>query len=199
MRLGKRLQPRSIIATKTGTNLEQVGEVQEPAKIVENKKNLNFVAPKGSVLEVFEASETLPAKISLVLSDKTPIELMQNFSSISAAKTFAPEAPPSEIEIAKGKGVLLSYYLAGGLLLLCAGLAYTGHFKASIVAGITAIIIPITAQVISSSIGLILGCVGLIISATLYFAWYMVKKNNVVTPKEPAKTNSTVLPHTQND
>lgn len=173
----KIVRPHSFIRTSKGTELRQESFAQEPARISSNQSSAIVSLPKGSLIRDVQASPTSPAYTEISLAEKTDLKLSRDLENVSGAKTFAPEVGPSPVELAKGKGVELSYWLSGGLLLLCGGLAYTTHFKAAIVAGICAVLAPVLALFVSSSWGVCIAAIGLLISVTLYFSWYMMHKH----------------------
>lgn len=186
---------KAKVETQLGTKIEQSGSVEVPAQAASGSAGTSIPLPSGSKVTIFEPSETSPRRIEVILTAPSVLESKSLWEKVSLPKTFLPPAAPSALEQANADGVTLSYYLAGGLLLLTLGLAYTTHYKAAIVAGIGAVAAPIFARFVSEISALGIVAISLTGAVALYAAWYLLRRKT--TPPSPTLQTSPEndLPH----
>lgn len=186
-------QPKSREPDKTkidlpsGTTLSQSGFAEQPAEVSESDSSASVDLPKGSTIEVFPASATLPGKISLKLSANSSLKLGMKTARAVTAKSFAPPKPPTATEIAKAEGIKIFYWLSAGLVLLALFLVWGQHYKAAGIAAGGAVVVPLVGNFVSevSAVWVALIFVGM--TATLFAAWYFVR-GRAISPVEPAKS-----------
>lgn len=136
--------------------------------------------PKGSTVEVSAATEKLPQKTVITVSEETPLKVVNTTENISGAQSFQG---PTPVEIAKGDAV--KWYLIAGGLFLVGGLvlAYFQHYKASGFAFVGAFAVPVAGQFLSNDkVVVVAGILGAV-AVTLVCAWYLVTHKFDLFPK----------------
>ena len=158
--------------SKTGETIQQ-GEVAKSANISTSDTVSKIPFVPGSVITIRIPDESSASVGTAARQTDIPAAIIaEHRELISTPTTFDPPTPS---EIAKGKGVLVFYYVGGFLALAACALAYLEHGKAAIIAGVGAIAIPCLANFFSSEWALRAVVGVLCLSGGLFAAWHFVK------------------------
>ena len=157
--------------------LEQSGEALVPASASERLSELHLPVPKGSEISVEpRAPDESASAVRIKLADDSSVKISTRENFATGARSFAPPPPPSPLELAKGSGVKVFYFLAAFLALAAIGLAYVGHGKAAMFAGLGAVGIPAAIEFFSSGVALAIGTGAVCVAGALFAAWHLMRK-----------------------
>lgn len=169
--------PSVRLQTKEGSKVDLSGDAQEPAKVSESNTRTEAPLPKGSKIDVVPATDSEPGKVSITLAADSSLVSVAKSQRIEGPKSFAPEAPSSPTELARGQAVLWSYGLSGLLTLVGFGMLYLQHGKAGGFCLLGAVAVPIAANLLTNRVALEVGAACLLIGLALYSAWHLMQRN----------------------
>jgi len=163
--LGCSTVPHSRVSAPSGATVDQKGNVEVPAKVETTTSGL--VLPAGT--QVVAREDVLEFTV------QEPTFLKIEKETLSAAETVAP---PSEGEIAAGRGIQVMFY--AGIAAILGGLALFGfaHTQSSLWISAGGICLIVAAKVVSMPIFgyLAIGCIG--VGAAFFAAWYILKSRD---------------------
>lgn len=168
--------PTARLQTETGTVLETKGDAKTPANLKEDSTRTELKLPAGSEIARRAAALDQPETVSIKLAADSVLSSVTARRDFQAPVAFDPPAPPSPLELAKGKAVLGAYGLAGLLALAGVGMLYLGHGKAGGCLLLGAFLVPVCVQFLTSTTGLLVGGGFLCIGLTLYSAWHLMQR-----------------------
>lgn len=167
----------------TGNKVEASGNAVEPAKVETEKRQTEIPLPPNSQISFVEAKKDLagtviePAKTVVSVSAPTVLREDRSEERIQQAKAFAPPAPESSADKARGSGIRAFYFASLACGLLAFAMLYLQHYKAAGFAFLAAVVLPMVATFLGNSQAVLVGSVVLAISLTLFGAWYLVKNH----------------------
>lgn len=195
-RIGSVPTSKAQVVLPSGAKVVQSGSVQSPAVVAVAQATAEIALPKDSVVTIVLPTQTTPGNISVAIRSVSSLKLNTNFESVSMPRNFAPPEPPSPASLARASGQKLFYWIAGGLVLLTLGLAYTEHFKAAIISGIGAVATPILGNFVSETSSLVVGLIATVGAGTLYAAWYLLKGKTLPVISQIETSVEKVVSHT---
>lgn len=172
--------PFAKVKTTSGTEFNQKGDVETPAKVEAVKTTSEIQLPAKTEIEIIRSTPSEPERVKLSLPEKS---VMTTVSTVEHITGPLSAKPPSAVEIAEGNAVLWAFVASGVLVLGGLILVYIQHYKAAGIAFIGSFLVPTLAKFYANDKALLV-CVGFVcVSLTLVAAWYLITKKFDLFPK----------------
>jgi len=177
---GCNLAPRQLFTSSkfSAPGVTQSGPAASPGKVTTQNTLASVPLIPGAVITITTAGPKDGGRSGIASPAGTAPPSLTFSTALTAVETptsYAPPAPPTPSELAKGEGVLIFYYVAAGLVLVAVVSAYLQHYKAALIFGAGAVIVPFLANFFASEWAL-RAAVGVVCAGgALIAAWHFVK------------------------
>ena len=186
--------PASTLSlTPAGPTATDSGAALVPASVTRTTQTTSIPFPAGTTIAPAAAPAATPSNPSpfpafaYTLTAPAAASVTTVTETATAARNYAPPAPPTPAEEAAGSGVKLFYWLAAGCAAAALLAVYGGHLKAAGILAAGAAGIPCAVHFISEHAAGLVTVAVICAAGGLVAAWEFVKDRIPLQGSVPAK------------